>query len=188
MLPISISALFLICTEAGLWLDVPFVKQDKGMCGAACISMVLKYWDKTQEGTEPIPEMPEIGQSLYSEQAKGIFGRDLERYFQSRDFKTFVFKAEWADLENHLSKGRPLIACLKENKRGPLHYVVVVGLTADAILVNDPARRKLLRVDRTAFQAFWAATSNWTLLALPENTARTASPIPVHNSSPPAFP
>ncbi|PYU98718.1 MAG: hypothetical protein DMG26_17970, partial [Acidobacteria bacterium] len=65
-------------------------------------------------------------------------------------------------------KGRPLIVCLRENSRPP-HYVVVTGLDGQQgfVLVNDPARRKLLKLDRTGFEEGWSATQNWTLLALP---------------------
>ena len=28
----------------GVWLDVPFVKQEKDGCGAASIAMVMQYW------------------------------------------------------------------------------------------------------------------------------------------------
>ena len=37
----------------GVWLDVPFIKQEKDGCGAASISMVMQYWnrDKSQNQT-----------------------------------------------------------------------------------------------------------------------------------------
>ena len=35
------------------------------------------------------------------------------------------------------------------------------------VLVNDPAQRKLLKLDRAAFEKGWKAAQNWTLLALP---------------------
>ena len=30
--------------KAGVWLDVPFVKQSEDGCGSAAISMLLQYW------------------------------------------------------------------------------------------------------------------------------------------------
>jgi len=50
------SVVFLICitgvvsaaVSAGLWLDVPFVKQEKNGCGSASIAMVMQYWQKQQ--------------------------------------------------------------------------------------------------------------------------------------------
>ena len=35
-------------TFAGVWLDVPFVKQEKDGCGAASIAMVMQYWQAQQ--------------------------------------------------------------------------------------------------------------------------------------------
>jgi len=35
-------------------------------------------------------------------------------------------------------------------------------------MVNDPARRKLIKVDRQSFEKEWAAAQYWTLLAVPQ--------------------
>jgi hypothetical protein len=96
---------------------------------------------------------------------------DMVRYFESRGYRTFSLRAEWADLEEQISKGRPLIVCLERGRRGALlHYVVVAGVdsVANLVLVNDPAQRKLLSIARSDFEQRWHATDNWTLLAVPE--------------------
>jgi predicted double-glycine peptidase len=87
----------------------------------------------------------------------------MEGYFREKGFQTFAFRGEWADLQNHIEKGRPLIVCLKEG--APLHYVVVAGVDAGFVMLNDPARRKLLKLDRAAFVRDWK--DRWTLLAVP---------------------
>ena len=156
--------------SSGVWLDVPFVKQKRNGCGAASISMVMQYWIRNgaripQDGADASL----IERALYSRDAKGIFGSSMRDYFERAGFRTFVLQAKWSDLEQHLRKGRPLIVCLRENSSGPLHYVVVAGLDGQHgfVLVNDPARRKLLKLDRTSFEEGWSATQDWTLLALP---------------------
>jgi len=86
-------------------------------------------------------------------------------------FQTFVFRGEWQDLEQHLAKGRPLIVCLHPHGRaGPLHYVVVAGVDTlqNVVLINDPARRKLMKVERGMFEKDWTAAGRWTLLAVPQ--------------------
>jgi len=156
----------------GIWLDVPFVKQERNACGAASISMVMQYWNKDKSlllsaGADPRV----IQQALYSKEAKGIFASSMERYFQEAGFRTFVFQGEWMDLKHHLLLGRPLIVCLKGSRRNdPRHYVVVTGLDwqQDLVLVNDPAQRKLLRLERADFEKSWNAAGQWTLLALPK--------------------
>ena len=51
-----------------------------------------------------------------------------------------------------------------------LHYVVVVGVdpNENTVLVNDPAQKKLLKMERLAFEKEWGAVQRWTLLALPK--------------------
>jgi uncharacterized protein YvpB len=51
-----------------------------------------------------------------------------------------------------------------------LHYVVVVGVDPEenTVAVNDPAQKKLLKMERPAFEKEWNAVQRWTLLALPK--------------------
>ncbi len=155
-----------------IWLDVPFVRQEKDGCGAASISMVMQYWNKAKDEQLSARADPRLIQrALLSKEAKGIFASAMERYFEEAGFRAFAFKGEWIDLKNHLLKGRPLVVCLKgSGRRDPLHYVVVTGLDwqQNFVFVNDPARRKLLRLDRSSFEKSWSAAGNWTLLALPK--------------------
>src|SRR5213593_3575194 len=149
-----------------LWIDVPFVQQDKNGCGSASIWMVMAYWNQAAT-----PNVENIQRELYSKEDGGIFARDMEKYLQLRGYRVFPFRGEWSDLEEHVSKGRPLIVCLERNSRGvPLHYVVVAGVdpTQSLVLINDPAQRKLLSVSRAEFERSWQGTGNWTLLAMPE--------------------
>jgi ABC-type bacteriocin/lantibiotic exporter with double-glycine peptidase domain len=163
-------ALGLPVPEKGLWLDVPFVKQDRNACGAASISMIMQYWSV---GDPAAKDPLAIQRLLYSEEAKGIYASDLQQYLQDHGFATFAFKGEWSDLQQHLSRGRPLIVSLGNRARSPLHYVVVVGLDweRERVLLNDPARKKLVQMDRKQFEKSWKSTNNWTLLALPQQQA-----------------
>jgi uncharacterized protein YvpB len=95
----------------------------------------------------------------------------MESYFQEHEFRTFSFRGDWEVLQQHLQKGRPLIAALKPSgSDSSLHYVVVVGVDPEQklLFLNDPARRKLLKQDRSDFEEQWSATGKWTLLALPQ--------------------
>jgi hypothetical protein len=151
---------------SGLWLDVPFVHQEKNGCGSASVWMVMQYWKHPAT-----PRVEDIHHELYSKQAQGIYARDMERYLNQQGFRAFTFQAGWDDLSAHLSKGRPLIVCLERNARGvPLHYVVLAGidLEQDLVWINDPAERKLVPMRRVEFEAAWKGTGNWTLLALPD--------------------
>jgi ABC-type bacteriocin/lantibiotic exporter with double-glycine peptidase domain len=148
---------------SAVWIDVPFVKQEPNRCGAAAVAMLMRYWER-----EADPQT--ISQVLYSQKVQGISGADVERFLRESGFRTFVFRGEWQDLEQHLAKGRPLMVCLRPGHAAPLHYVVVAGVDASqgVVFVNDPARRKLLKVERGTFEKDWNAANGWTLLALPQ--------------------
>lgn len=160
---------------SGVWLDVPFVQQEKNGCGAASMAMVMQYWLQ-QQGRAPAQADPgPIQHALYSRQAHGIYASDMERYLQGQGFRTFAFHGEWQSLKQHLEKGRPLIVALKPGGGNtPLHYVVITGLDWDRelVMVNDPAARKLLKEEKSKFEAEWKATANWTLLAVPQQGGR----------------
>jgi ABC-type bacteriocin/lantibiotic exporter with double-glycine peptidase domain len=158
----------------GVWLDVPFVKQEKGGCGAASLAMVMQYWHQQLRLPEDSNvDAVHIQQALFSPSAHGIYAADMERYLRENGFAEFAFTGAWDDLTHHLEKGRPLLVALKPGASLPLHYVVVVGVDPQGgfVLVNDAAQRKLLKEGRTQFERDWKAAGNWTLLALPKPAA-----------------
>jgi len=167
----------LLSGESGVWLDVPFVKQEKNGCGAASVAMIIQYWQKQQHQTAVV-DRKQIQKTIYSSRVHGIYATDLKRYLDDHGFKTFAFQGEWRDLEEHLKKGRPLVVALKPRGQSDFHYVVVAGIdwTEDLVSINDPAERKLLRRTRVEFEKAWKATDNWTLLALPREPDSTPSP------------
>ena len=170
--------LMLVATTAlasqGLWIDVPFVKQTRRACGAAAAAMVLRYWaSRGYPSVDAQLSVAELHRRLYSKPHRGTLGTAIEKLLAKADLKTFVFRGEYADLASHLAQGRPLVVCLDPPGGGVFHFAVVVGLDpqADAVLLNDPARRKLARYGRDEFVEAWAATGFWSLLAVPETPA-----------------
>jgi ABC-type bacteriocin/lantibiotic exporter with double-glycine peptidase domain len=161
--------------SAGIWLDVPFVKQSEDGCGSAAISMVLQYWNA--HGVRIASQRSDataIQKQLYSHKARGIFASDMESYLKASGFHVFLLDGTWADLQEHLKQGRPLIVSLQPGSASaPLHYVVVAGIDwqRDAVFIHDPARGKLLRVERAEFEKQWRSNRNWMLLAVPEKAA-----------------
>jgi ABC-type bacteriocin/lantibiotic exporter with double-glycine peptidase domain len=170
---VCLCAFAIAASPPGIWLDVPFIKQEKEGCGAASIAMVMQYWAQQQGQNPQSINAVEIQRALYSKPGHGIYAADVERYFQQHGFKTFVFHGEDADLKQHLEKGRPLMVALKPTGDAELHYVVVTGLDWEnhLVLVNDPAQRKLLKLDQPSFEQEWSAAGKWTLLALPQSDA-----------------
>jgi ABC-type bacteriocin/lantibiotic exporter with double-glycine peptidase domain len=157
--------------NAGVWLEVPYVKQTEDGCGSAAIAMLLQYW--SAHGTPVAPgrtDAATIQKQLYSRRARGIFAADMEQYLRESGFREFAVRGAWTDLREHLEKGRPLIVSIQPGgAKVPLHYVVVTGMDweREAVFVNDPARGKLMRVERQEFEKEWEAARNWMLLAVP---------------------
>jgi ABC-type bacteriocin/lantibiotic exporter with double-glycine peptidase domain len=168
----GISFAAVVAETPAIWLDVPFIKQEKEGCGAASIAMVMQYWQ--QKRAEPggsASDADIIQHALYSSKEHGIRASDMVRYFQQHGYRTFAFAGQWDDFQQHLAKGRPLIVALKPSGLDPsLHYVVVVGIDPgqNLVFLNDAAQRKLLKQERREFEKQWSAVEHWTLLALPQ--------------------
>jgi ABC-type bacteriocin/lantibiotic exporter with double-glycine peptidase domain len=161
--------------KAGIWLDVPYVKQTEDGCGAAAISMLLQYWNAHGAGIDTErSDASAIQKQLYSRKVRGIHASDMESYLKESGFRVFPLNGDWKDLLEQLQQGRPLIASLQsDSAKTSLHYVVVTGIDWQngAVFINDPARGKLLRVARGDFEKQWRPNRNWMLLALPEKAS-----------------
>ncbi len=156
----------------GFWLNVPYVHQVKDGCGAAAISMVMRYWERQfRIPLSPAANPAHILRALYSSRARGIYAASMVGYFRENGYQTYAFRGTRQALSHHLSKGRPLIIALgPRHGLRPLHYVVVAGMDSaeNVVIVNDPARRKLRKMDWPGIKKRWRATGNWTLLVLPQ--------------------
>jgi predicted double-glycine peptidase len=157
---------------AGVWLDVPFVAQTTDGCGSAAISMLLQYWNAHGIQIDPArADVHVIQRLLYSQEARGIYASDMEKYLRESGFTVFAIHGTWEDLATHLRQGRPLIVAMQPTgRKAPLHYVLAIGIDSrdPAVFVNDPARGKLLRIERARFEKAWQPVGNWTLLAVPQ--------------------
>jgi len=134
--------------------------------------MVLRYWQgKNISVSEERADPVKIQRELYASKPKGIYASDMERYLRQSGFEVYAFRGEWSDLRSQVGQGRPLIAGLRP-KSAPAHYVVIVGVDPQdtAVLLNDPERGKLLRVERSEFEKGWRGTEGWTLLAVPHRS------------------
>lgn len=153
-------------SQGEVFIDVPFVKQPKNLCGAATVSMVLRYWSRELELGD-VPSLSEVAEAVSRNRNEGALGSDMRHYLESKGFRAFAFKGSRADLATHLARGRPLIVCLKRGSSS--HYVVVAGhdFERGSVLVNDPDEKKLLELNLLSFEADWAAAEWWTLLAVP---------------------
>lgn len=153
---------------AGPQLRVPFFSQNQNGCGAASVAMVMRYWMEQQpDSVAAAPSPQEVYEALYRPEQKGIRLADMKRFLQERGFRAFTLRGEWTDVEEHLAKGRPLIAGLKDGPRKPLHFVVLTGAGSRFVWLSDPTRKKPGRIARGEFEKRWEAAERWILLAAP---------------------
>jgi len=156
----------------GLLLDVPYVHQEKDGCGSASLAMVLQYWkSKGAEFEAARMDAAQIQRELYAKKAHGIYASEMERYLRDAGMQVWAFRGEWKDFRAQITKGRPVIAGLKP-RGAPAHYVVVVGVDPQdtGVVVNDPERGQLVRIERGEFEKGWQGTEKWTLLAVPKQS------------------
>jgi ABC-type bacteriocin/lantibiotic exporter with double-glycine peptidase domain len=141
-------------------LNVPFVPQARDTCGAASLTMVLRYW-----GGEVTHD--EVARELLEPELHGIPGSRLAEFARARGFEALAYKGDLFQLQDFVGKGRPLIVAWGLG-RDRFHNVVVVGVEAEggAVIVNDPARGPGRRIPRGTFDKRWAKADYWTLLVM----------------------
>jgi predicted double-glycine peptidase len=169
--PAALTALLVSAGLAGgsVRLDVPYVRQEKDGCGAASLTMVMRYWRARDQGAVGEADPSRIQRELYVAAERGIPGSAMRAYLERAGFHAFTIKGQWSDLAAHVGKGRPLIVCLSAPGRR-LHYVVGAEEGGGTVLVHDPARREWLSMTRSGFERKWRVSGYWTLVAAPAAT------------------
>lgn len=131
---------------------------NQSSCGPACLSSVLRYWDKEVSEEELIKKYPNVEGQRY-------LILELQHIAESEGLKSYVLSMDQkprAEVEEQILKGRPVICALRLPRhlylldRIPLfrtnyrnmtwtlgsrkdHFVVVAGLNPKKVLVMDPA-------------------------------------------------
>ena len=142
-------------------LDVPYLQQSESLCGGAAAAMVMRYWGATGVYAETFAP-------LVDKTAGGIRGEDLLRDLTNRGWEARSFRGDPALIKGRLAAGQPVIALI-EDRPGAFHYVVIVAWANERVVHHDPARAPFRVTPEGAFLKAWAATSNWTMLALPRS-------------------
>ncbi len=148
---------------SSLLLDVPFVPQTEHLCGGAALSMVLRYWGERDVYAEDWAPLVRGG---------GIPTEELRRAAEGRGFVAHTFAATWVDIQEHLAKGRPLIA-LVEVAPGRHHYVVAIGSSGPNVVFHDPAAGPWRVWSPRRWMTASRPTQGWTLLLLPSGPRPT---------------
>ncbi len=114
----------------------PVSQEGPSDCGAAALSAVLTYWNlpaSVDDVRRACPSAPD-----------GIKAGELRAFARGKGLKAFLIEGSRGDLENELSKRRPVLVglALRRGDSVLTHYEVVVGVHRQdkRIVTFDPAR------------------------------------------------
>jgi len=144
-------------------LAVPFVPQQKDSCGAAALTMVLRYWGQAADHDA-------IARELIAPDLRGIKGSALEAFARGRGLTAIAHEGDLEQLRDYVAKGRPMIVSLDAG-RGRFHDLVVIGFEDEYVLVHDPAEGPARRLAISEFARRWGRAGHFTLLVLPAGSS-----------------
>lgn len=154
--------------QAPVLLDTPFVAQTEALCGGAALTMVMRYWGDTRVNAEDFAP-------LIDPSERGIPTSALLGAAASRGWSATRIAPD--QLAESITRTRPVIALLSV---GPntFHYVVVVGVTSEQVVLHDPARSPYRTMTRKEFDAASATANRWMAVVMPSDAmARPADPV-----------
>jgi ABC-type bacteriocin/lantibiotic exporter with double-glycine peptidase domain len=146
---------------------VPFIPQRADDdCGAAALAMVLSYHHVPTSRQAVLAEVPP--------QDGGMTAGALRDYARRRGLQAFVVAGNFADVQDQIQRGRPLVVGLVKpmlGRRGLAHFEVVVGFNRRArrVLTLDPARG-LRESSAEGFAREWVPAGQAALFVLPPST------------------
>jgi hypothetical protein len=161
-------------------LDVPFVPQSEALCGGASLAMVFRYWGEPRVLAEEFAPLVARGEG-------GISGDSLTAAVTRRGWSAFPIAAARTDVQDHLARGRPLIARIDAGSK-VAHYVVLLGWANGGVVLHDPAVGPFQVEGEEDFARAWEAAGRWALLVMPpQGMARAgagAAPEPDRATTP----
>ena len=156
-------------------LDVPFISQSEALCGGAAAAMVLRYWGARGLTAESFGH-------LVDRSAAGIRTSALVAELQRRGWNATAVAGSAALIATELGRGRPVLTLI-EDRPGAFHYIVIVGITADAIVFHDPARAPMRVIGREEFTRRWDAADRWMAVVVPGTPVSESVAAPVATGS-----
>ena len=155
-----------------LAMDVPYLAQTDALCGGAAAAMVFRYWGDVHAD-------PQEFSPIVDRRAGGIATGALVDAVRRRGWQAVELAGGSADLQTRLVARQPVVVLIAD--RGPrYHYVVVVGKTADGVVIHDPAWGPSRAIKDVEFDRIWRASGNWGLVIVPPPPASfpDSSPSP----------
>lgn len=121
--------------------------------------MVERYWGAGSA-------RPEDYAALVRPEEGGIRTDELAAALRARGWRALRVEPELEAIGSQVREGRPVVLLIRV---GPdrFHYVVVVAVTGESVLLHDPARAPYRRMGRAELERRWEAADRWGLVILP---------------------
>lgn len=154
--------------RAPVLIDTPFVAQTESLCGGAALTMVMRYWGDTRVNAEDFAP-------LIDASSHGIPTASLLDAARARGWIATVIAPD--QLAESIEHTRPVVALVAVGAN-TFHYVVIVGVTKDRIVLHDPARAPYQIMSRKDFESASRQAGRWMAVVLPANAApKVAGPV-----------
>jgi tetratricopeptide (TPR) repeat protein len=150
-------------SDAGVILDVPFVKQEKLYCGPAALSAVFAYWGNSCS-------QKKIAEKVFSADLKGSLNIDLEKYAKDKGFWAKGYSGNLETIKSRLKAGMPVIVMEKLHPfiLNRYHYTVIVGFSQDKkVIIEHTGVKEFVVRSYAGFNRNWNAAGNWMLEIMP---------------------
>ncbi len=149
--------------DAGVILDVPFVKQKTFYCGPAALSAIFAYWGNpcSQE---------KIAEKIFLPGLKGSLNVDLEKYAKDNGFWAKGHIADFSEIKNRVKAGIPIIVMEKLHPfiLNRYHYTVIVGFDdIKKVIIEHTGEQDFVIRSYNGFKRNWYAAGNWMLEIMP---------------------
>ncbi len=160
--------------------DVPYFAQTPRLCGGAAAAMLLRYHG--DRAARPLGFT-----YLLDASRRGIATTALADGVRSRSFVVDAGDGRTMRQLQERLRTRPVVVLVAAGGKDQYHYVVVLGVRDDHVIVHDPAVGPGLSLAGDEFRARWEKARHWMLDVRPaaaESTQTTETTETAHPRSP----
>lgn len=156
-------------------LDVPFLPQTEALCGGAAAAMVFRYWGDRHADVQQFASLVDLARG-------GIEAARLIDAIRDRGWSVERVGGTLRDIESHVARREPPILLLEDRparRRRPAryHFVVVVGIDGDDVVVHDPTWGPQRRIRADLLTAAWERAAKWAIAVRPNGVVPATSGI-----------
>ena len=131
-------------------IEIPFFRQEQlHHCGPAVVRMVLHFY-----GGERLEQ--EIADAMGTTEEEGTPLSSILDYVKSQGLRV-IHKdgADFSDIQGFIDQGYPVMVNYRETSQEQGHFALVVEITEEEVILNDPWHGSGYAVDKEEFRRRW---------------------------------